>query len=177
MEYINKVIELIGFEARKMTQVEANRKCLEKYEGSYVYYIVDKRTQSIVYIGETGNIVNRYNDHYHRPTLKSGLSYWCNENGEDKANYQMLVLDLTDIEMLDYDDRLLIESMLQYYHKDTIINKRIPKKLEAYEVERFEDICAMIDFDFKPYREVKQLKMSNKKVLGLPTEELEDCVN
>ena len=172
---MQEIIENTAFEARLRSKaVEQQRKHFAQFDGSYVYYIVDKRTQRIVYIGETGNIVSRYYDHYHRPTLKSGLSYWCNENDQDKANYQMLVLDLTGIEELDFDDRLLIESMLQYYHKATIINKRVPKKLGAYEIQRFEDICAMINFDFRPYTEVKVSKMATKKVLSDQTKDFID---
>lgn len=154
-------------ERQRKTQAERQRKHLEQFEGSYVYYMIDKRTQRIIYVGETGNITRRFYDHYHRPTLRSGLSFWCNENGEDKANYKMLVLDLTSVEELDFEDRLLIEKMLQYYHKATIINKRVPDKIEAYEIERFEYILGLIDFDFKPYTEVKVSKMQKKIALSI----------
>lgn len=155
----------------RKTQVEYQKKYLEQFEGSYVYYIIDKRTQRIVYAGETGNIVKRYGDHFNTPTMKSSFSYWCIENDEEVTNYQMLVLDLTDIEELDFEDRLLIEKMLQYFHKATIINKRVPKKLEAYEIERFEYIVGLIDFDFRPYLEVKVSKMATKKVLSDQTKD------
>lgn len=149
-------------------QAEHQRKHLAQFDGSYVYYILDRRTQQIVYVGESGNIVNRYYDHYHRPTLKSGFGYWCIENNEDVANYKMVVLDLTNVEELDFDDRLLVEKVLQYYHAETIVNKRIPDRLMPYEIERFEYICSIIDFEFKSYMEVKVLKMTNKKALSTP---------
>lgn len=139
-----------------------------QFDGSYVYFIVDKRTQRIMYIGESGNIVDRYDSHYHRTTMKSSFRYWCIENGEDIANYKMMVLDLTSVDELDYDDRLLIEKMLQYYHVETIVNRRVPSEIMSYEVERFEYITGLIDFDFRPYREIKVLKMENKKASSTP---------
>lgn len=154
----------------KLRRNEKKKLNKQKYEGSYVYYIIYKPLNLVVYVGSTGNILTRFEAHFSTPSnMTSCFNRFCIENElteEDKANYEMIVLDLTDVEELDYDDRLLIERMLQYYHAETIINKRVPKRLEAYEIERFEYITGLIEFDFRPYREVKQLKMKNKKVLS-----------
>lgn len=160
------IIKATDFEKR-LRRNEKKKLNKQKYEGSYVYYIIYKPLNLVVYVGSTGNILTRFEAHFSTPSnMKSCFNRFCIENElteEDKANYEMIVLDITDVEELDYDDRLLIERMLQYYHKETIINKRIPSKLEAYEIERFEYICSLVEFDFKPYREVKTLKMNNKK--------------
>lgn len=177
MDNIKNIIKQTGFEAelRRKGQAERQKKYLAQFEGSYVYYIIDKRTQVIVYVGECENIVSRYNSQMTGSKLlrkDSSFHNWCIENDQDKANYEMHVLDLTGIEELDYDDRLLIEKMLQYYHAETLVNKRVPSKLTPYEIERFEYITALIDFNFRPYTEVKVSKMNNKKVLSDQTKDL-----
>lgn len=154
----------------KLRRNEKKKLNKQKYEGSYVYYIIYKPLNLVVYVGSTGNILTRFEAHFSTPSnMTSCFNRFCIENElteEDKANYEMIVLDLTDVEELDYDDRLLIERMLQYYHAETIINKRVPSKVMPYEIERFDYITGLIEFDFRPYREVKQLKMKNKKVLS-----------
>lgn len=170
MQQIKQIIENTGFEDElrsRTANADYRKKYISQFDGSYVYYILDKRTQRIVYVGQSGNIVSRYAVHFGKGTGASAFRDWCIENGEDRANYEMIVLDLTNIEELDFDDRLLIERMLQYYHTETIVNKRVPSRLSAYEIERFEYICALIRFDFKPYIEVKVSKMTTKKALSI----------
>lgn len=144
----------------------SQKKYIDKFLGSYIYFIFDKYTRNIVYIGQTQNIVARHNEHYHSfNSTSSSFHSWTIEQNKDKQNYEMEVLDLTNYEQLDFDDRLLIEKVLQFHHSETIINKRIPNKLNAYEIERMEQIHLLIDFNFIGYRELKAEKMQNKKSL------------
>lgn len=151
---------------KKTAGARHQKKYIDKFFGSYIYYIFNKHTQNIVYIGQTQNIVSRYNEHFHSfNSTSSSFHSWTVEQDKDKQNYEMEVLDLTEYEQLDFDDRLLIEKVLQYHHSETIINKRIPKKLNAYELERMEQIHLLLDFNFKSYRELKAEKLQNKKSL------------
>lgn len=167
--YINMQQENIIKNTNKDTRTAgatSQKKYIDKFLGSYIYYIFNKHTQNIVYIGQTTNIVARVNEHYHSlSSVSSSFHDWIIEQNKDKQDYEVEVLDLTAYEQLDFDDRLLIEKVLQYHHSETIINKRIPKKLNAYEIERMEQIHTIIDFNFIGYRELKAEKMQNKKSL------------
>jgi len=182
MQDLKGIITNTGFEAmlkaEKLRKNEAKKRYKQRFEGSYVYWIVYKPFGMIVYVGSTGNVLTRHEAHFNTPSnMASCFNRFCVENElteQDKDNYEMRVLDLTDVEELDKDDRMLIERVIQYHHKATIINKKIPSRLEAYEKERFEYIAGLIDFDFRPYREVKQLKMATKKSLATKLKTLND---
>lgn len=167
----------------KMTLQDETKKInkrLAPYYGSYVYYIHEKKIKLVVKVGESGNFVDRNDSHFHRGTLDGTLAKWCKENRKDILNYEMFVLDLTQYQELDKDDRLLIERALSFYHQDTVFNKDVPLTLNAYEIERLEYIYSIVDFNFVPYADLKErykqeryLKKGNKKVLSLPTKGLE----
>lgn len=75
----------------------------------------------------------------------------------------MTVLDLSDYDTIDADDRRLIEKMLITYNKETVLNKRVPSGLSKYEHERVEQLVQMVDFNFVPYVQVKVEKMQKKE--------------
>lgn len=141
-----------------------------RFDGSFVYLIRDKRTQGIAYVGQTGNFMKRYGKHFYDKKSDSGFSNWCEENGEDKSNFEMVILDLSDYEEIDLEDRLILEKMLILYHEHTIVNKRIPGNLDLYEKERFEQISNIIDFEFRSYLSVKLDYLNKKKDLSAGTE-------
>ena len=151
-------------ENKRTTGAEYQKKYIDQFLGSYIYFIVHILTKEIKYIGQTSNIVARYNEHFHSYiNASSSFHDWIVANNLDKQDYEVEVLDLTAQEQLDFDDRLTIEKVLQYHHKESIINKRVPEKLNAYEIERMEQIHSLIDFDFKSYRELKTEKLASKK--------------
>lgn len=148
----------------KLTAYESKQKRLAQFRGSYIYYIKDKRTQQIVYVGQTDNFVRRYDAHFNEPSREgSSFNMFCIENGEDKCNYEMQVLDLGKYDVIDLDDRLIIENAMMLYHLETIVNKRKPHEMVAYEMERYEQLMSFIDFNFKAYTQLKTEKMSKKK--------------
>lgn len=148
----------------KLTPYEAKKRRLAQFTGSYVYYIKDKRTQKIVYVGETDNFVRRYDAHFNEPSRgSSSFNMFCIENKEDKRNYEMQVLDLGKYDVNDLDDRQIIENAMMLYHLETIVNKRKPHEMVGYEMERYEQLMSFIDFDFKAYTQLKTEKMSKKK--------------
>lgn len=149
---------------KKLTAYEAKQKRLAQFTGSYIYYIKDKRTQQIIYVGQTDNFVRRYDAHFNEPSRESSsFNMFCIENGENKRNYEMQVLDLDKYDVIDLDDRLIIENAMMLYHLDTIVNKRKPHEMVGYEMERYEQLMSFIDFNFKAYTQLKTEKMSKKK--------------
>lgn len=137
---------------------------MAQFTGSYVYYIKDKRTQQVVYIGQTDNFVRRYRSHFNEPKREnSSFNMFCKVNEEDKTNFEMVVLDLSEYDTLDEDDRRILEKALIMYHADTVVNKYKRSSLNSYEMERYEYIVSIVDFDFKLYTQLKVEKMSKKK--------------
>lgn len=88
---------------------------------------------------------------------------FCKVNEEDKTNFEMVVLDLSEYDTLDEDDRRILEKALIMYHADTVVNKYKRSSLNSYEMERYEYIVSIVDFDFKLYTQLKVEKMSKKK--------------
>lgn len=129
----------------------------KKFDGSFVYYIIEKRTQAIVYIGETGNIATRYSSHMSEGDRVSTSAFhnWCKENNREKSDFEMVVLDLSGYDTLDYDDRRIMEKYLQLVHRETLIAGKNRTQLNVYQAERFEYMSGIVDFDFKSYTQIK----------------------
>lgn len=144
----------------------------KKFDGSFVYYIIERRTQAIVYIGETSNIVTRYSNHMSEGDRVSTSAFhnWCRENNRDKSDFEMVVLDLSEYDTLDYDDRRIMEKSLQLVHRETLIAGKNRTQLNVYEAERFEYMSGVVDFDFKSYTQIKveRHKKQNSPTVGKP---------
>lgn len=136
-----------------------------KFKGNYIYYIIEKETQNIVYIGETSNILPRYYNHMAEGTRVSTSYFhgWCKANNRSKSEFEFLVLDLTKYEEIDKTDLRLIEKVLQLRYKQNLIVGSNRSKLNKYEIERFEDLSGVIDFKFKAYEELKNEKLIKYK--------------
>lgn len=149
-----------------------NLKYAKKFDGSFVYYIIEKRTQRIVYIGETGNVLTRFSNHMSEGERESTSAFhnWCKENNREKSDFDFVVLDLTKYDTLDVDDRRILEKALQIIHKDHLISGINRTPLNSYEIERFEYMGAIVDFNFKPYTQLKveRLKKQNSPEVGKP---------
>lgn len=138
----------------------------KQFDGSFVYYIIERNSQKIVYLGETGNIVKRYGNHMSEGDRESTSAFhnWCKQHSRDKSDFDCMVLDLTKYDTLDADDRRIIEKTLQIVHRAHLISGSNRSPLNAYEIQRMEDINAIVHFDFKPYTQVKVERTQNKKV-------------
>lgn len=144
-------------------------KYVEKFLGSFVYYIKHKASQQIVYIGETGNFVQRYVAHFDNcknERNNSKFHNWCLANGYDKQDFEFVVLDLSNYDIIDADDRRIIERVLRVYHGTSIINP-LKRPLNSYEKDRFEYLSSIIDFYFAPYTELKQTYIEKQKDLSI----------
>lgn len=140
---------------------------IEQFIGSFVYYIRHKQSQQIVYVGQSSNFVQRYVAHFDNSTSyknNSKFHNWCIEHGYEKQDFEFIVLDITNYDTIDTDDRFIIEKALQLFHGTSIINS--PRKsLNAYEQERFEQLTSIIEFEFVSYTELKQQYIQKNKRL------------
>ena len=151
-------------EYQKVYQLKARKKDNTIYGGKYIYWIVDKVTLEPVYIGSTLNFKARAKKHFH--SLETCFAKHCIVNNIDRNDYKMIVLDLSDYEIIDTYDLMSIEHDMIYIYREQLCNDRFRTPLNAIERETLERVYAGIDIHHLKWWEFEDL-IQRKKDLSL----------
>lgn len=117
----------------------------EEGKGNYLYYIVNTATGIICYTGKSNSIVIRQKCHLE--WLTSNFGKMLRATGSNPSNYQMYVMDLSELKINEAELRAL-EHQNNYVHRDTVFNADIKvttKDIDILEDLRYRGVLDQID--------------------------------
>ena len=129
----------------------------KQYFGTYLYQIVHKKTGELIYIGSVcKSIYRRWHQHFNSKK-NTPFAKWCYYNRINKRDYEMIVLDLSDYDMVDIEQVLALEHEMVYRNRDIVINKDYKQPLTPFEIDTLEQLYAEVDIhhiQWQPYEDV-----------------------
>lgn len=158
----------INYEKTREYRKNRREQVSKLYDGLYLYSIVNKDTNKIVYVGKSTNIYNRHEKHY---CSSNGTAFarYRTKNGLSRELFEMYVLDITPYkDILQNGDLDLLEhyaiaiNMDRQRQKNDIVllnDQLLEFDFLEDEISRIKTLHKSINMKkFKPYAEVIEAK-------------------
>ena len=156
-EYRKKHYEQIKEYAKTQKNIEKQKEYRkirkQLYDGVYLYTIVNKSTQKILYVGQSTNIYKRYDKHFNS-SRGTAFAKYRSKNKLDKQLFEMYVLDITP-----YKDILKTGDLDLLEHYAIAIN--MDRQRQKNDIVLLND--QLLEFDFTE-SEINRIKALHKSI-------------